>query len=96
LLDRLSIGLVNDRHVHFVNVDASSRTCVIHSDISERKIKLYSWEEIWEAIQIREIGISVRFFLDKIKVLESSIKGKAFLREQESVRVNLRSLMMPI
>jgi hypothetical protein len=77
-------------------VDTSSRTCVIRSEISERKIKLYSWMEIWEAIQTKEVGISVRSFLDKIKVPESSIKGKAFLREENPVRVNLRSLMMPI
>jgi len=95
LLNPLSIGPINDRRIHSMVADTLSRTCVIHSEISKEKIKLYSWKEILEAVKTKKVGISVESFLDKIKVPQSSIKEKAFLREEKPVRVNLRSLIMP-
>jgi hypothetical protein len=94
LLDPLLIGPINDCRVHSIIANISSRTCIIRSEISKKEIKLYSWREILEAIQTKEVGTNVRTFVDRIKVPASLIRGKAFLREGKPARINLRSLMI--
>jgi hypothetical protein len=94
LLNPLLIGPINNRRVHSIIANISSRTCIIRSEISKKEIKLYSWREILEAIQTKEVGTNVRTFVDRIKVPASLIRGKAFLREGKPARINLRSLMI--
>jgi len=96
LLDPRPIGPVNDRHIHSMVADISSRTCVISSEFSKEKIRLYSWKAISEAMKTEEVGIKVNSFLEKIRFPQRSIRETAFLREEKPVRVNLRALMMPM
>lgn len=96
LLNPLHVGPINDGRSHYIIADVSSRTCVIHSELRDRTIKLYSWEEITEGIRTEKVGIRTSAFLDNIRVSLSGLERDIFIYREKPRRTYLRSLIMPI
>lgn len=95
-LNPLHVGPINDWRSHYIIADVTSRTCVIHSELLDRTLKLYSWKEIAEGIQTEKVGIGTSAFLDKIRVSLRELEQDVYIYREKPRRTYLRSLIMPV